>query len=500
MRALAEHLPERIFGASQVRELERLAIATCGVTDYELMCRAAAAALGVIDRRWPEARSLAIVCGAGNNAGDGLVLARLAQAAGRAVAVLLLVPPDRYSGAAQQAAIDARAAGIVFTSFDASTLRDADVVVDALLGTGLARPLSDEFHAAVTAINGAGRPVLALDIPSGLDADSGWPMPLAVRATATVTFLGLKQGLFLGAAVDHCGELEFAGLELPAALGAQLGAPLRRLVRHDLERALPRRPRSAHKGSCGRLLLLGGGPGMPGAIRLAAESALRAGAGLVYVATHRDSVASVLSGRPEIICHSVTSEEDLEPLLRMADAVVIGPGLGQSSWAYRLWRHVVRTELPLVVDADGLNSLAAEPFARAGWILTPHPGEAARLLQGATVEAVQRDRLTAARSLASRYGAMTVLKGPHTLIAAPRADAAIQVCDRGNPGMATGGMGDVLAGVLGSLLVQTGDLELAVRGGVLLHALAGDEAAKAGERGTIASDLLPQLRAWANPF
>jgi NAD(P)H-hydrate epimerase len=342
--------------------------------------------------------------------------------------------------------------------------------------------------------------VLALDIPSGLDADSGWPAPVAVHATATATFLALKQGLFLGSAVDHCGELEFDGLDVPAALANSIRAPLRRLLREDLERAVPRRARSAHKGTCGRLLLVGGEPGMPGAIRLAAESALRVGAGLVYVATHRDSVAGVLNGRSEIICHSVTSERDLEPLLSMVDAVVIGPGLGRSSWAYRLWRHVLRTQLPLVVDADGLNLLAAEPSARAGWVLTPHPGEAARLLQGATVESVQRDRLAAARSLASRYGALTVLKGPHTLIAPPRADAVIDVCDRGNPGMATGGTGDVLAGALGSLLVQTGDLEVAVRAGVLLHAVAGDEAAKAGERGTVAGDLLPQLRLWANPF
>lgn len=499
MRLPAEHLPEQIFATAEVRELERLAITTCGVTDYELMCRAAAAALRVIDRRWPNARSLAIVCGAGNNAGDGIVLARLAQAAGRTVTAQMLVPTDRYTGPAKQAALDARAAGIMLTPFDAAALGNADVVVDAVLGTGLTRPLSDAFHAAVTAINGAARPVLALDIPSGLDADSGSPAPVAVRATATVTFLGLKQGLFLGSAIDHCGELEFDGLDVPVTLAQNLRAPLRRLTREDLERALPRRPRSAHKGTCGRLLLVGGGPGMSGAIRLAAESALRVGAGLVYVATHHDSVASVLAGRPEIICHSVASERDLEPILGMVDGVVIGPGLGQSSWAYRLWRRVLGTELPIVVDADGLNLLAAEPAARAGWVLTPHPGEAARLLRGATVEAVQRDRLASVRALASRYGAMTVLKGPHTLIAVPRPDAVIDVCDRGNPGMATGGTGDVLAGALGSLLVQTGNLEVAVRAGVLLHAVAGDEAAKAGERGTVAGDLLPHLRLWANP-
>jgi NAD(P)H-hydrate epimerase len=342
--------------------------------------------------------------------------------------------------------------------------------------------------------------VLALDIPSGLDADTGWPSPVAVRATATLTFLGLKQGLYLGAAIDYCGELEFEGLELPAALGAGLAAPLKRLVFGDLQRALPPRPRSAHKGSSGRLLLVGGGPGMPGAIRLAAEAALRTGAGLVYVAAHPDSLASVLAGRPEIIGISTASDADLDEILCIVDGVVLGPGLCQSAWAQGLWRRLVHADLPLVLDADGLNLLALERVERDRWLLTPHAAEAARLLPGGTVESVQRDRLVAAAALATRYRAIAVLKGPHTLVARPGTGAALRVCDRGNPGMATGGTGDVLAGTLGSLLVQTGgDLEQAAHAGVLLHALAGDAAAKDAERGTLASDLLPHLRSWANP-
>ena len=497
MSTSAERLPERVWSATQVRELERLAIER-GVSDYELMCRAGAAAVRELTKRWPAARSLAIVCGAGNNAGDGLVVARLAYAAGLSVSVLLVVPAERFKGAAAQAVAACRAAGVALNPFDTLALTKADVIVDALLGTGLKRPVDGEFRAAIDAVNAAGVPVLALDVPSGLDADSGWPSPVAVRASATVTFLGLKQGLFLGAAVDHIGELEFADLEVPPDWSAELVPALKRLTVDELKRALPRRPRSAHKGSCGRLLLVGGGPGMPGAIRLAAEAALRVGAGLVYVATHPDSVASVLAGRPEIICRSVRSGADLEELTKV-DGIVLGPGLGQSAWAYGLWQHVVRSNVPLVLDADGLNLLAAEPLARDGWVLTPHPGEAARLLGNAGAELVQRDRLAAARALADRYRATTVLKGPNTLIAAPRSTEPIAVCDRGNPGMATGGTGDVLAGTLGGLLVQLGDLEQAARVGVLLHALAGDDAAKGGERGTVAGDLLPHLRAWANP-
>jgi NAD(P)H-hydrate epimerase len=499
MATLAERLPDRVFSAAQIREIERRAIDTLGVSAYELMCRAGAAAFRALTQRWPAARSLAVVCGAGNNAGDGLVVARLASAAGYSVTPRLVVPAERFSGAAAQAADACRAAGVLFKSFDREALEGVDVVVDALLGTGLARPVGGDFRTAIEDVNASGVPVLALDVPSGLDADTGWPNPVAVRAAATVTFVGLKQGLFLGAAPENCGELELASLELPPGLGSGLSPPLKRLVFEDLKRALPRRSRLAHKGSHGRLLLVGGGPGMPGAIRLAAEAALRVGAGLVYVATHRDSVASVLAGRPEIICRSVNSGSDLEDLLKAVDGVVLGPGLGRSAWAYRLWRHVVRADVPLVLDADGLNLLAAEPIERGRWLLTPHPGEAARLLPSATIDSVQRDRASAVRAIAARYGAIAVLKGANTLVAMPNEALPLDVCDRGNPGMATGGTGDVLAGTLGGLVVQTGDLGAAARAGVLLHALAGDDAAKGGERGTVAGDLLVHLRAWANP-
>jgi NAD(P)H-hydrate epimerase len=499
MASLVERLPQSVYSAAQVRALERQAIETHGTTEYDLMCRAGAAAWSVLLRRWPAARSLAVVCGAGNNAGDGLVVARLAHEAGRSVSVQLVVAAERFKGAAAQAADACRDAGLPFTTFDAASLAGAGVIVDALFGTGLARDVGGEFRAAIDAMNAARVPVLALDVPSGLDADTGWPRPIAVRASATVTFLALKQGLFLGAAADHCGELEFASLDLPSEPEARIAPPLERLTFEDLKRALPRRARSAHKGSCGRLLLVGGGPGMPGAIRLAAEAALRVGAGLVYVATHRDSAVNVVAGRPEIICSSVSSSADLEILLGSADGVVVGPGLGQSEWARDLWRRVARTDLPLVVDADGLNLLASEPLTRGDWVLTPHPGEAARLVPRADVESIQRDRLAAAREIADRYNAIAVLKGPNTLVATPRREEPIRVCERGNPGMATGGTGDVLAGTLGGLLVQTRDLALAARAGVLLHALAGDDAAKAGERGTVASDLFPYLRAWANP-
>jgi ADP-dependent NAD(P)H-hydrate dehydratase / NAD(P)H-hydrate epimerase len=498
MSSPADGLPEHIYSVADVRALERLASERGGIPSYELMCRAGAAALAVVRLRWPRAKSLAVVCGAGNNAGDGLVVARLAAGAGLAVRVLGLLPSDRWRGDAGRAAADCAAAGVRIEPFTPARLGGVDVIVDGVLGIGIDRPVAGAFLEAIEAMNGAHRPILALDVPSGVDADTGEPRGAAVNATATVTFIALKQGLFLGTAVDYVGALELAGLDVPPELAEGMQPQLKRLTVADLEGVLPRRARSAHKGSNGRLLLVGGGPGMAGAIRLAAEAALRVGAGLVYVATYSENITAVLNGRPEIICHAAANARDLDGLLTMVDAVVLGPGLGQTPWAKALYERVLATELPLVVDADGLNLLAAAPSRRVNWVLTPHPGEAARLL-GRSTAAVQQDRLGALRELTRRYGGAAVLKGANTLVATADAGEPARVCDRGNPGMATGGMGDVLAGVIGSLLVQSRSLTGSVRAAVLLHALAGDSAAGDGERGTLAGDLFPHLRRWANP-
>jgi NAD(P)H-hydrate epimerase len=499
MKGSEPSLPSAIYSAAQVRELDRIAIEERGVEGYVLMSRAGEAALQTVQARWPSAHKLLVYCGAGNNAGDGYVLARFAAAAGFSVRVSALVPVRRLTGDAVRAARDCAAAGVRIDPFDADAepTRDftPDVIADALLGTGIDRPLHEDFAKAVALVNAGSTPVLALDVPSGLHADTGLPLGDAIRASVTVTFIGLKQGCFLGMARDYCGELELADLGVPAAWSAQLQPVLNRLMPADLKAALPRRARTAHKGAHGRLLLVGGGPGMSGAIRLAAEAALRAGAGLVEVATHPHSVATVMSGRPEIMCHPLETADELDRLLESADGVVVGPGLGRSAWSRALWQRVSAANLPLVVDADALNLLAETPTPRGRWILTPHPGEAARLLGTATAQ-IQRDRLAAVRALGERYSGVAVLKGACTLVAA--ADL-VHVCDRGNPGMAVGGMGDVLAGVLGALVVQTNDLIRSARAGVLLHALAGDSAAEHGERGMLAADLLPQIRRWANP-
>ena len=514
MKSGRDNLPAAVYTAAQVRAFDRIAIEERGIPGYELMCRAGRAALDVLEARWPDARKIAVLCGAGNNGGDGYVVARLAREAGLSVHLEAVVPPERLRGDAKTAWLACRDAGIAAGPFasgwDGGFV--PDVVVDALLGTGLDRAVEGQLAAAVEKVNASNAPVLALDVPSGLHADTGHVMSVAVRANVTITFVGLKQGLFLGEAPDYRGELEFSDLAIPPDVAASAAPVLERLRPDVLERALPRRARTSHKGANGRVLLVGGGPGMPGAIRLAAEAALRVGAGLVYVATFKDSVVPVMAGRPELMCRAVETASDLDPLLALADVVVIGPGLGRSGWAERLFRRVLASERPLVVDADGLNLLAEAPERRGNWVLTPHPGEAGRLL-GRSIADVQADRAAAVRELAARYDAAAVLKGACTLVgtarpadgngsghAASDRSAGLAVCDYGNPGMATGGTGDVLSGVLGGLYAQLRDLPLAARAGVLLHALAGDDAAAAGgERGMVAGDLLPALRSRANP-
>ncbi len=493
--ARMESLPALVYAAAQVRAMDRHAIDVAGIPAYALMQRAAEAALALLRRQWPEATRITVLCGSGNNAGDGYVLARLARDAGLSVNACALVDPLRLAGDAARAYADFTATGGRDSGFTSTGLAATDVVVDALLGTGVDRPVDGAMRDCIEAVNASGLPVLALDLPSGLDADTGLIHGVAISATRTITFVALKAGLFLGDAWDRVGELEFSGLGVPEAAREAHAPVIRRMDGQLLEAALPRRRRSAHKGDYGRVLIVGG-LAMPGAVRLAGEAALRAGAGLVTVATGAQSVAPIIAGRPELICNAVKSAAELESLLDAADAVAIGPGLGLSRSARNFFGAVAECAKALVLDADALTLLAEKPRHRDDWILTPHPGEAARLL-GTDGAAIQRDRLGSARAIAARYGGVCVLKGAGTLVAVE--ESLPWVCDRGNPGMATAGAGDVLTGIIAALVAGGCDLERAAAAGVLLHARAGDQAALAGERGLVASDLIAQLQAVVNP-
>lgn len=483
-----------LYTAGQVRDLDRHAIHDLGIPGYELMTRAGHATLNALRALWPAARRITVLCGPGNNGGDGYVVARVARAQGLRVHVVPLGDPQRLAGDARRAWEDFAAAGGRCEQWSPAVL-DADVIVDALYGTGLARAVEGDAAAMIAALNASGRPVVAVDVPSGLHADSGAVLGVATRAALTVTFIGRKLGHHLGEGPEHVGHVTFDSLQVPAETYA-VAAPVARLLDEaDVIAALPRRRRAAHKGDHGHVLVIGGGPGMPGAARLAGESALRAGAGLVTLAVHPDNVG-VVAGRPELMCVATRSATDLAGAFARATVVAVGPGLGQTDWARELFGAALASGKRLVVDADALNLLAEAPRRSEGWVLTPHPGEAARLL-GTTTAGIQADRLGAARGLQARYGGVIVLKGAGSIVCPVQGLPGI--CDRGNPGMAAAGMGDVLTGVIAGVAAQCADLDAAARAGVFVHAQAGDLAARRGERGLLACDVVEKVRACVNP-
>lgn len=491
-------LPDRLYTASQVRELDRIAIEEVGIPGITLMRRAGTAAYEQLISSWPEAQRIAVVCGLGNNAGDGYVLARLAKLEELNVCLVQQGDSTRLTGDARTCYEDLQASSITTYSISDVYLSEYDVIVDALFGTGLDRDISGDYLQAINTINACGRPVLSLDIPSGLNADTGMPMQIAVRAHKTISFIGMKQGLLTGRAGDYCGDLLFADLAVPHTVYEKLvtNEVCEEFNYQRYKSFFPRRNASAHKGDFGHVLVIGGDDGFIGAARMAAEAAARTGAGLVSVATRASHAAHLNTGRPELMVHGVESYAELSALLKTASVLAIGPGLGQSPWAMELFARVLETSKPHIIDADGLNLLAKETNQNPHRILTPHPGEAARLLGVSTAE-IQQDRIAAAKALQQRYGGVIVLKGYGTVIIDQQLNVAI--CSDGNPGMATGGMGDVLTGVIAGLLAQRIPLAQAAKLGVCLHAAAADEAALLGQRGLLAADLMPYIRYFANP-
>jgi ADP-dependent NAD(P)H-hydrate dehydratase / NAD(P)H-hydrate epimerase len=484
-------LPVALYSTAQVRALDAHAIKELKIPGYTLMKRAGEAALRYLRTRWPMSHRIVIVCGSGNNGGDGYVLGRFAQAAGLTVTVLAAAEPEELRGDARQAYQDFRGSEGSLKRFAPEHLSAGELIVDALLGTGLKGPVRENLAAVIRTVNAAGTPVFALDVPSGLDSDAGTVAGEAIRADATVTFVGLKTGLFVGDGPDYAGTVFFDDLELGDAPQLGLAPRLTRIVEAEIHAALPRRPRASNKGDFGRVLIVGSGSGMPGAGRLAGEASLRVGAGLVTVAVAPENVTAIAAGRPELICIGVKEEGDLDEVLSRVDVVAVGPGLGRTPWARAVLQAALTSAKPLVVDADALNLLADGPSApREDWILTPHPGEAGRLL-GTSAHEVQQDRLAALDRLLDRYHGSVVLKGAGTLVGA--AGRTPGLCERGNPGMATAGTGDVLTGTIAGILAQCGDPWAAARVGVLVHAMAGDAAARGGERGVLASDLLREL-------
>ena len=489
---------DKLYSAAQTRHIDQIAAQAPDCSGDALMGRAGTAAYALLRQRWPHARHVAVLCGTGNNGGDGYVLARQAHLAGLAVEIAAVARPPRAGSNADRARQAYLACGGGEAPDPAAALAGAEVVVDALLGTGLDRPPAGPVADAIDAINAAARPVLALDLPSGLDADTGTAPGAVVQADVTVSFVARKQGLYTGTARDCCGQVSFDDLGVPpSAVDAAGPAPAALLDLPALRATyLSPRRRSAHKGHFGHVLVLGGDHGYGGAVRLAGAASARAGAGLTSVATRATHVPALLAGQPELMARGVDAAADLAPLLARASVLAVGPGLGQGDFGRALLGAALDSGLPLVVDADALNLLAVDPQRRDDWILTPHPGEAARLL-GITPQQVEADRYAAARTLHARYGGVVMLKGAGTLVC--NGEPPIGVVPHGNPGMASGGMGDVLTGVIAALWAQGLPAVAAAALGACLHGAAADAvAARRGERGLLASDLLDVLPALLN--
>ena len=477
-------LPESLFSADSVRAMDRYLIDEQGVNGFELMQSAARAAFRQLLKAFPHAGVVQVLCGAGNNGGDGYLVAANALRHGLEVRCLAVAPVAKLTGDARKAAELAQAEGVEIEELAGvgsaqlqARLAETDVLVDAMLGTGVTGAPREPFAGVIRAVNESGVPVLAVDLPSGLDASTGWAEGDVVRAALTVSFIGAKAGLYTGRGVGASGRVVIEPLAMAHSGEGFEQAPLARGYRWPACRHwLPPRSLDAHKGAFGHVLIVAGDHGFGGAGLMAAQAASRAGAGLISLATRPEHVPAALARCPSVMAHGVGNGSDLVPLLTGADVVVCGPGLGKTAWGQQLLQAVLASDKPRVLDADALNLLAEQapaPFARQ--VLTPHPGEAARLLH-CRVSDIEEDRLAAAQALQKRYGGVSLLKGAGTVVATGSGVPAIIA--GGNPGMATGGMGDVLSGIIGALYGQTGSAGQSAIAGACAHLRAADIAAR----------------------
>ncbi|MFM2614717.1 NAD(P)H-hydrate dehydratase [Vibrio campbellii] len=500
------NLALKLYTAEQVRNGEVIAAQMAGVSMYSLMQRAGMAVYERFLHLYPKARTVLVVCGKGNNGGDGYVFATLAKQAQLNVRVFQLGDTTSLKGDALRAFEDWQSVDGENSSWDDwhTALLEADVIIDAMLGTGLSGEVRHEYRRYIDQVNQIHCPVISIDIPSGLSADTGAVLGEAIQADHTVTFIGVKQGLCTGQARDYVGELHFSGLGVNVefeSIEEESALGIDHLI---IRRLLPERKATAHKGNNGKLLCIGGNQGMSGAIRLCASAAVRTGAGLTAALTHPSSLLPLQVGSLEVMSQAITFDElkeqdnELIKRTRWADALAFGPGFGEDEWAHQAYQLLSQQYKPKVVDADGLNILAmlnhrndVVVLRDEQRVMTPHPGEAARLLNVSTKE-IEQDRFAAARQLHERYGGVVVLKGAGTLI---YDGVRMYVCLAGNPGMASGGMGDVLSGVIAALLAKGLPIAVAARLGVMLHSHAADiNVQQKGEIGLLASDVIESLR------
>ncbi len=500
---------KKALTAAQMRALDQAAGDAHGMPASVLMENAGAALAAAALELADDGGRFFVLCGAGNNGGDGLVAARKLATAGRTVYVETVVPAESLKGEPERVYKALTASGVTASPIPSDVgVGAGDVVIDALFGTGLSRSPEGAYADAIRRIDrwrDAGAKVVAADLPSGLRSDNGEPFEPCVRADLTLSFGELKIGHVLEPGVALCGELKVADIGIPPRAAAAIRPPFVQLIEEsDARERVPPRSSGSHKGTFGHVLVVAGSWGKTGAAALAGKSALRGGAGLVTIATRPESLVPVMAHAPELMGVELVADgglrlADLNPLLEAAEkkqAVVIGPGIpvGEET-AKLLAAFLEETSVPCLLDADALNALAGDlsvlDKAKGPLLLTPHPGEMGRLLGKSTAE-VQADRLGAARALATAHHVVVALKGARTLIALE--DGTVWVNPTGNAGMATGGTGDVLSGLCGALLAQGLSTEDAAILGVYAHGLAGDLGShKWGKPGLIASDVIDAL-------
>jgi NAD(P)H-hydrate epimerase len=498
-----------------MREMDRLTIQRYGVPSLKLMERAGEAVARAIFERWPReaTKGVLVVAGKGNNGGDGLVAARLLKKKRIACEVALLAPPDELSAdAAHNLRAYAKLRGKLteIGAADVALLKrlveKSGLIVDAILGTGLNSAVRGLFSDAITCVNGAGVPALAVDIPSGLHSDTGVPLGNAIKAAMTVTLGFPKLGEVIYPGVDNCGELVVADIGIDKRAVAEVAPAIELLERPMINRLVPRRAPDSHKGTYGHLLVIAGSRGKTGAAILACRAAMRAGAGLTTLAAPRSLNDVFAAALIEVMTEPLPGNdaEELEPLsddrwrrlLERKDTVLFGPGIGVNDGTRGILRWLLRNlDKPWVIDADGLNNLALEldrlRHARFPPVITPHPGEMARLWGRKTSE-INSARVEVARAFALEQRCYVVLKGARTVMATP--EGRVFINPTGNPGMASGGMGDALAGILAALLGQGLNAEDAMKLAVYAHGFVADSVAETrGEIGLIASDVIEGL-------
>ncbi len=490
--------------------MDRIAIDQYGYSGLLLMKTAGARAFANIMACFSGVEPMVVLCGSGNNGGDGYVVAKCAQAIGLEVVVVQASQP-KTRDAIQVCREFVDHGGSVITN-DIEVVRSAGLIIDGLFGTGLNRAPSGCYADLIGAANQASCPVVALDIPSGLDNDTGFAFDPCIKASMTVTFIGQKFGLFTGQGKNCSGQIKFEDLNLPGDIQESVKHIARIIPSPELKKSpLKKRMADSHKGDYGNIIIAGGDNGMLGAPLLAGRAALRCGSGLVTVLSTERHLDMPALHCPELMSQCIENKTAFARLCEQCDVVVVGPGMGLSDWSKQIFDSLIELQKPMVIDADGLAFLA-EAFGKQGagkrdagkrgagkhrhWVLTPHPGEAAKLLGCSTAD-VQKDRIGAVKAIGEQFGGVCVLKGAGTLVA--DLSAAVGVCDRGNPGMASAGTGDVLAGIIGSLIGQnldSGNLDLgkAAEAGVWLHATCADKISRQiGMASLLAGDIIDAL-------